>query len=361
MAKLALEGVDRYRVTDPVFESVRVVLAYLGESYSPDYVQGIAGGAFRIGGICPCAPTSSNAMWPAELVGLLGYTMQHLKLSDAITTAHYSQPQPLAKRYDANDQVLPDPDAFDDADLQAMCEQAHAIIAAVKAQIRAGRPAILWHAFTTAEFDVVAGFDEEAGTFLGWGSYGAPEEGYAEAPWGRTITTVYIGGQPEAILIGERERAFDARSAELAALREGVRHARSQKNVDKLGGEAWVMLEGLACYDRWIDDWRDPEKKRTMGDAYCLGVYRSTHRVAAGFLREIAPGHPAAADHLARAAGHFAAEADALDACVPLVWWEAPEGPDPERNAKTVPLLQRARDAYARGIDEIEAGLAALG
>ena len=38
---MILEGVDRYRVMEPMFEPVRVVLSYRGEAYSPAYVQGI--------------------------------------------------------------------------------------------------------------------------------------------------------------------------------------------------------------------------------------------------------------------------------------------------------------------------------
>ena len=120
------------------------------------------------------------------------------------------------------------------------------------------------------------------------------------------------------------------------------------------------MLDGLLCYDRWIDDWRGPQKKRTSGDSYCLGVYRSTHRAAAGFMREIAPRYPLVEAQFERAAAAFAGEADALDAAVPLLGWDAPEGPDPERNARLVPLLRQARDGYARAIDEVEAALALL-
>ncbi len=64
---VVLEGIDRYRVVDPWCEGVRVVLTYRGEPYSAEYVQGISGVAFRIAGICPCAPTCSIAMWPHEL------------------------------------------------------------------------------------------------------------------------------------------------------------------------------------------------------------------------------------------------------------------------------------------------------
>jgi hypothetical protein len=216
---------------------------------------------------------------------------------------------------------------------------------------------IVWHAFTNAEFDVVAGFDETKGTFLGRGSYAGLDDGYAEAPWSRMVTTAYIGGQPSAISVGAHSRPFDARRAEIAALQEAVRHARSQKNVDKLDSQEWVMLDGLACYDRWVDDWRNLQKKRTIGDAYCLGVYRSTHRAAAGFMRELATNYPIVRAQFELAAEAFAAEADTLDATVPLMWWDAPEGPEPGRNAQLVPLLSQARDNYARAIDEIESAL----
>jgi hypothetical protein len=356
-ARIVLEGVDRYQIIEPVFECVRVVLSYLGETYSPAYIQGISGAAFRIAGICPCAPTCSTAMWTDALVDLLGFEIQHHKLTDSVPDFDWDQLQPLAQLYEANGNVLPPAESLEQAEQRTMCAQVNAIIEAVKSEIRAGRPAIVWHAFTFAEFDVVAGFDESIGSFYGRGSYAGAEDGYAEAPCGRMVTAAYVGGQPSAITVGERVRPFDARSAEVSTLQEAVRHARSQNNADTIGGEQWAMLDGLLCYDRWIDDWRCPERKRTSGDSYCLGVYRSTRRAAAGFLREIAPRYPEVQSQFGRAAEGFSAEADALDAAVPLLWWEAPEGPDPERNAQLVPLLSQARDGYARAIDEIESAL----
>jgi hypothetical protein len=360
-ARIVLDGVDRYRLVEPVFECVRVVLSYLGASYSPAYIQGISGAAFRIGGICPCAPTVSTAMWTDDLIDLLGYEVHHHRVAEGIPSFNYDQLVPVAKMYEENGNVLPKADALEQAELRTVCEQLGALIDAVKEGIRAGRPVIVWHAFTYAECDVVAGFDEEKGTFVGRGSYAGVDDGYVEAPWGRMVTTAYVGGLPSAIVIGERVRPFDARGAEIAALQGAVRHARSQNNADKLGGEKWVMLDGLLCYDRWIDDWRDPQKKRTSGDSYCLGVYRTTHRAAGGFMREIAPKYPQAQPQLERAAEALAAEADALDAAVLLLGWEAPEGPDPERNALLVPLLRQARDGYACAIVEIERVLEAIG
>ena len=63
-------------------------------------------------------------------------------------------------------------------------------------------------------------------------------------------------------------------------------------------------------------------------------------------------------EHAAQA---FVSETDALDAAVPLLGWESPEGPDPERNTRLVPLLQKAMDGYAQAIDTIESVLVQIG
>jgi hypothetical protein len=328
---VVLDGVDRYQVVDPMFEGVRIVLAHRGEVYSPTYVQGISGAAFRIGGICPCAPTADRAMHTGQLVELLGYEWTHLPL------------YPVG-----------DDQAFD------LEKAADAAIARVKEELRAGRPTLVWHAFTNCEWDVVAGYDDERHLFLGRGSYEGMD-GYAEADQRRIITCLDICPVSGVLLVGDKVAEFDARAAEIASLQEAVRHAHSTEGQDQLSGEEWVMLHGLLCYDRWIDDWRSPERTRTAGDSYCLGVYRSTHRAAAGFLRELAPRYSRAEAHLERAAEGFVDEADALDAAVPLLGWDSPEGPDPERNGRLVPLLQRAMEGYARGIGEIERALGAMG
>ncbi len=333
MDKFILDGVDSYHVTEALFEGARVVLAYRGESYSPAYVQGISGAAFRMGGICPCAPTCNHAMSPQDLLKRFGYEIEELPLFTAAAGV--------------------DPKAYAESRLLE-------VLPRIQAEIRAGRPVLVWNAFTTCEWDVVCGFDATEHKLFGRGSYAGLEDGYAVAeearPTGCTDNCPALG----AILVGENTGAFDARAAEMAALREAVRHAHTRKDEELRQSADWVFLEGIQCYDRWIGDFESPERKRTMGDAYCLGVYHSTHRTAADFMRELAPKYPAAAVSFERAAAHFTAEADALDACMPLLWWNAPEGPDPARNAQVVPLLRQARDAYAGGIGEIENALALI-
>jgi hypothetical protein len=330
--RAVLDGVDRYRVVDPVFECVRIVLDYRGEAYSPAYIQGISGAAFRIGGICPCAPTVDCAMDPQNLVKMLGYEMTYLPL--------YRQGGDSSQTFDLE-------------------RESERVIRHIKQEIRAGRPAIVWHAFTTAEWDVVAGFDDDTHMFFGRGSYSGVDA-YAQADQKRLITCLDICPAIGAILVGDRVTAFDARTAEIAALQEAVRHARATRGPDQVLDGEWTMLQGLLCYQRWIDDWRSPEKTRASGDSYCLGVYRSTHRAAAGFMHELASKYPQVQASFERAAAAFAEEADTLDAAVPLLGWDAPEGPDPERNARLVPLLRQARDGYARATDEIEGALIKL-
>ena len=222
--------------------------------------------------------------------------------------------------------------------------------------MRQGRPALLWHAFTNAEWDVVCGFDEDQEIFVGRGSYLGLDD-YASAAETRTITCLDICPALGAVLIGEKTQEFDAPAAELACLGEAVRHGRARRE-NAAPGDPWVFLEGIQCYDRWVDEFRDdPERKRTAGDSYCLNVMRSTHRAAAEFLRELVPAYPMASAQLERAAGCFSAEAETLDTCDTLLGWSAPEGPDPRRNAYAADLLAHACDAYATGISSIEKAL----
>jgi len=152
--------------------------------------------------------------------------------------------------------------------------------------------------------------------------------------------------------------------AELAALEEAVRHARSPKDRFVLEvpdrKTSWRFRQGLACYDWWVQSFRvEPDRVPSAGDRYCLGVYRSTRRAAAGFLRELAPKYPRAAEHFKRAVEHFDAEADALDVCRDKLTrgWQGWKKPDRALTARMVGELTRARDVYAKGIEEIERAL----
>jgi len=320
---VGLQNVDRYRVVEPMFEALRVVLNYRGEPYSPAYIQGISGAAFRFGGPCPCAPTCSVSRQPPELVRLLGY--------------------------EATEAIL----GWRDDDVSA---EMQALIPRIKESLRAGRPVPVWHAFTTAEWDVVAGYDDAKGVFLGGGSSAGLDE-YAEAPQTRAQEATKICPAFGALFIGKKTGPFDARAAELSALREAVRHARDRTETHTPGRPD---LEGLRAYDRWTAKFQQPGAKRAGGDSYCHGVYRTTHRAAGDFLREIAPHYEPAKEPLLAAARAFHAEADALDSAGKLIGWESPTE-DAGRNEKLWPILARARDHYARGVAEVEKALASVG
>lgn len=308
--------IDTYHYVDPMFEGIRIVLSYMGEKYSPAYIQGISGMAFRIAGPCPCAPTCAVAMDPKALLRVLGYKFTHYDIG-----------------WDS-----------DKAKLEANTDT---MIAKVKASIDAKQPALVWHAFTNAEWDVVCGYDDADGVFIGRGSYAGNKE-YAKAKQRRALEALSICPAYGALIVGKKEGAFDARAAEFAALNEAVRHAHNASN--SLSGPEF---EGLAAYNSWIASFKKPDKKRDNGDAYTFGCYRSTRTAASPFLHELASKYPRLKANLIKAAGEFEKEVAALNEAEPLVWWNSPES-DPARNAKLWPILAKARKHYAKGISFIE-------
>lgn len=331
--RVVIEGVDRYRVVEACVECVRVVLAQRSEKYSPAYIQGITGTAFKVAGPCPCAPTCGDAMPPEKLLELLGYEVQCVSLAAEGTDLKTEGPK---------------------------------LVERIKAQIRAGRPVIVWHAFTNAEWDVVAGYDDETHAFLGRGSY-AGLDAYASADQLRMATCGHICPPLGAIFVGDRTGQYDAHPAEIAALRHAVRHAHSQKEPLPTSASGalpkWEFREGLNCYRWWALSFRaEPAKVPGAGDRYPLGVYRSTHRAGAAFLRELAEKYPQAAPSLIRGAGRFDREADELDAVYDglMGGWSGWKTPDSQKTARAAEHLERASRYYAQGIGDIADALAVI-
>lgn len=314
---MKLAGLDRYHVVDPLFEGLRVILAYRGEPYTPAWIQGVSGSAFRLAGICPCAPTCSAAMETAELARRLGYQVEAVAATD----------------------------------LTALLER-------LDDELAAGRPALIWNAFTTAEWDVVCG--HERGQLFGRGSY-LGLNGYAEAAVEHLLqddACPPLG----ALFIGERVAEADVERLEIDALAEAVRHAHTPADrfVEELraGSLPWRFREGLAAYDAWLRRFAaEPGRVPDAGDRYCAGVYAATRRCAGAFLREIAPRHPAARELLLDAASSFEVDAGCLSTlCHGLLGgWQGWQQPDESAAAKAVDLLRRAREAYAVGIERLAA------
>lgn len=313
--------VETYKVCEPLFEGVRVVLNYLGESYSPAYIQGISGAAFRIAGICPCAPTCSTMMETPDLIRLLGYEIKEFNINDNPTEL-----------------------------IGPMAE-------AVRNEIDNGRPVLVWHAFTNAEWDVVCGYDEEKSAFLGRGSYRGFDD-FVSEPWNRAAEAVNICPAFGAILISEKTAAFDEYAAEVASLKEAVRHGRDMREPEPDG--KWTMYQGIQCYRKWAYDFSKQGKDRGAGDAYCFGIYSATHNAAADFLSEIAGRYDRASDLLLKAAALFEKEATILKGAESLLWWDSPWGVNEERSSKAAPILKQCADAYEGAIACLEKALPLL-
>ncbi|NPV48765.1 MAG: hypothetical protein HPY69_17635 [Armatimonadetes bacterium] len=332
---VVIRDIPPYAYMDAMFEAFRLALQARGETYSAAYIQGLSGMAFRLAGPCPCAPTCSSGLSPEELLTLLGYEFE---------------PLVLGERTESSEQPVPE------------------VVERVRAEVRAGRPTPVWHAFTTYEWDLVCGYDDTQEVFLGRGSYAGTPEAYAEAPQTR-MTKAEVSPGYHVMIIGQKTSTLDARAAELAALEEAVRHAHGQRDpfLDDPAAQPvpWRMRQGEACYDAWIRRYADDPNTVPNGqqDSYPLGVYASTREAAPIFLREIAPHFPAAKLSLDRAGEHFAAEAKSLGELWRdlLIWDTKWTEPDPAKAARAVELFTSARDGYRRGIRDLERALAAIG
>lgn len=318
-----LENVDVYKVYDPVFESVRIVMNYIGESYSYQYIQGISGSAFRVATGCPSRPTCCNMMWITDFIRLLGYEYMEYPC------------------FDPNGENLLDE-----------------MVTAVRMQIDAGRPALVWHALTSAEWDMVCGYDEENKLFYGRGTNRDFESNNCEL-WDRAASAAKICPAFGTITIGAKTGTLDARKAEITALRDSVTHARTVKDKPEAGG--WYSYEGIQSLRKWSEAYSNPGKVRDLADAYCFQVYRSTHGTAAGFLREIAPNYSASAGELLlKAAEIMEKEAKIFSQCSPHLGFDSPWGVDEERSRMVAPLLRETADLYEKAVETLEKALAVI-
>jgi hypothetical protein len=308
--RVDLDKTDRFRLCEPNFEAARVLLASRGETYSPGYIQGLSGQAFRIGGPCPCAPTCNGWMGPEKLLALLGYEVQTGDLS---------------------------------GEGEARAQSWEPIRARIKAELRAGRPVMVWSAFTYYEWDLVCGFDDETGQFMGRGSYPDLQE-HAVARQDRPMEFADVTNTM-AIFLGGKTGTLDARAAELDALQEAVDHAH------KVAGKGLRL--GLDCYDNWLGYLDDPAES-ISGNLYCLNILVDTRRAAADFLREIAPRYPAASPYLELAAEHYTQESLALLRAVGALGDKRDESlKDPVIRARVRSYVAEARAMYAQAADEL--------
>ena len=305
-------NIDSYRYYDPIFESVRVVLNQLGESYTPEYISGISGSAFKIAAGCPSRPTCVCDFWPLDFFKYMGYETTELTVRDK----------------DGNDIY----DAFIDA---------------IKAHIDSGKAAVVWHAFREEEWDVVCGYDEQTKEFIGKGTlYGD----CGRQSWDRPKNSnVYAFG---AVLPGARIAEFDARAAEIKSIESAIAHARKTSEETDLD-----KIEGIQGYRAWAQKFETEGADRGVADSYCFDTYRTVRKAAVIYLRALAAKYANASAHLENAAASFAIEADELESAMPYLFWDSPWGVDEERSKKVAPILRRASDAYEQGIEHLEKAL----
>ncbi len=316
--EMVLVNIDNYRYYDPLFEGARIILSFLGEKYSSEYIQGISGSAFKIAGGCPSRPTCIYDRWTPDFLRYLGFDITEFPCYD-----------------------------------QEGRDISEAMITGVKRHIDGGKPALVWHAFTNAEWDVVCGYDEDAKQFIGRGTYLGIDDYHREA-WNRASA---CDAAPTfgAILINGRKSPLNERGAETASLVAAVKHAR--RDLD----EGEVMGEGIKFYKRWAEEYSHEGKERGVADAYCYDAYSSVRKAAVVYLRDIGYKYGGSVlENLQYAALNFGHEAELLAQARPYLSWESPWGVNEERSAKLAPILKEAAESYEKGIDYIEKALESL-
>ncbi|MCL2665858.1 MAG: AraC family transcriptional regulator [Defluviitaleaceae bacterium] len=300
----ALLNVDEYRCYDPLFEGARIILNMMGENFTTEYVQGISGSAFKIAGGCPSCPTSVYDMWPHKLIRLLGYE-----------TKHYP--------------------CFDKSNADVTAE----MVEAVKKSVDCGRPALVWNAFSVAEYDVVCGYNNDTKQFIGrCAAKGAGD--YAREPWDRakTCSCAPVFG---AIIVGEKKSAFDENEAERMSIINAVKHAKSENSG-----------EGLKFYRKWIKEYTSEGKERGVADAYCYDMYSSVRKAAPVYLHALAYKHDGSvSDMLHFAAACFEKEAAELEKARPFLSWNSNWGVDEARSKSLAPILKEAAEQYKKGME----------
>jgi len=308
--------IDSYRYYDPIFESVRVVLNQIGETYTPEYISGISGSAFKIGAGCPSRPTCICDFWPLEFYKYMGYDAKEYPCVDK----------------DGNDVI-------------------NMMIDAVKESINNGKAVSVWHGFRDEEWDVVCGYDEETKQFIGKGTYIGD---YARQPWDRAKTSNIYG--IGAVVVGDKFAEFNAREAEINSLKNAVAHARKESDETDLH-----KTEGIQGYKKWAAYFAAPGADRGVADSYCYDTYSSVRKAAVIYLLTLAGKYSGeVAVHLQKAAAEFETETAQLEIARPYISWESPWGVDEERSKNLSPLLTDAAAAYERGIECIEIALGYL-
>jgi AraC-like DNA-binding protein len=308
---MILVNVDHYRYYDPLFEGVRIALSSMGEKYSPEYILGISGSVFKIAGGCPSRPTCIYDRWTPDFLRYLGFEITELPC------------------YDQEGKNITE-----------------TMIAGVKHHIDGGKPALVWHAFTNAEWDVVCGYDEDTKQFIGRGTYLGFEDYHRES-WDRA-STCDVAPVFGAILVSGRIAPFNEREAEIASLDAAMKHARQELNSD----------EGIKFYKQWAEEYSHEGRERGVADAYCYDVYSSVRKAAVVYLREIGYKYGGSIlENLQYAALNFEREVEFLVKARPYLSWESPWGVDEERSAKVATILKEAAESYELGIKYIETAL----
>ncbi|NLD44557.1 MAG: hypothetical protein GX657_13810 [Chloroflexi bacterium] len=250
-------------------------------------------------------------------------------------------------------------------------------LAAVRKEVAAGRPLLVFGLIGPPEAGLVTGYDAGGEVLIGWsyfqdmpdqaGRAGREPSGYYRLEGWRLPDESH--GGIAALIIGEKGPRPDARKVFLSSLEWAVDLARTPVRPG-LGDHA----SGLAAYEAWAAG-LEADADYPAGNAEVLATRTMVHgdqavmleerHNAAAYLRAGLALLPEAGEALAAAAAHYERAAGEMDA----IWlWGADMGPRVGRalvSADTRRSIARhirlARDAEATAVEHLERALRAAG
>jgi hypothetical protein len=221
--------------------------------------------------------------------------------------------------------------------------EARALFERVKAEIDAGRPAVLWGTHCP-EFGVAVGYDGDDYLVCSFKSHEEPRIRYDALQTPGGFYGLFLPPGP----------ALDRRMVELEALHHAAAWMRGSD-----GSLGRTHTLGLGAYDAWIRCIERGDADE-FGHAYNLAAWQEGRKQAAEWLARIAPKHPAATTELERAAVAYLRAADRMEQACCITPFPGGGLANASNREKVAGLLRAAAEAETLGVEALESALAHL-
>jgi hypothetical protein len=282
--RVVLEGIEkvsygpidgRYYFT-PFAACLRACLAFLGESYTYEYIMGMSGAAFRL--------MWNSTMWDGGNVDIVF-------MAEDMMAPFRRAFEAVGYACEALEHGQADEDAFRERIVESIGVR--------------GRPILAFGVIGPPEICIVSGYDEGGDVLVGWNFFQDRPGEFPEAefePPGYFRKRDWFENTPGLIAIGEKRDVPPLRDLHCKALAWALKVVHRPMVREFYGGlaayKAWA--EAMQRDEDFVDDIETLQQRKMVHyDAMCMVAERGG---AARFLRQIAEHEPAMAEELGAAA-----------------------------------------------------------